>query len=75
MRRIEHIEDLGVQDTDGAPTETVARSRVWPEYRAHICPVALLGSDMVAFLVSMFLAFSLSGALGRSPYGSAPTTT
>ncbi len=62
MRRIERI------DLDA---DTRLAAKAWPEYRAHICPAALLCSDMFAFLLSMFLSFSLAGALGRSPYGRA----
>ena len=80
-RRIEfeYIEDVtSAEAAPGvAPASSGRRSRVltgaktWPEYRAHICPVALLASDLAAFLVAMFLAFSLTGGLGRSPYGRA----
>ena len=66
MRRIEYIKDLEFGSRPGT-----APAKTWPEYRSHVCPVALLGSDLVALLVSTFLAFMLTGGLGRSPYGRA----
>src|SRR4051812_9576316 len=54
-----------------AEPDTQTTVKTWPEYRAHVCPAAMVGSDMVAFLLSMLLSFSLAGALGRSPYGRA----
>jgi UDP-galactose-lipid carrier transferase len=62
MRRIERMEDLM------ASTATPVHGRARTGWRAHICPVALLGSDLTAYLVVIFLAFSMSGARGISPY-------
>ena len=63
MKRIEHIEFLPF----GAGP--LPRAKTWPEYRAHVCPAALLGSDLVAFGVTMFVAFAITGPLGTSPFG------
>jgi UDP-galactose-lipid carrier transferase len=55
MKRIERIEDL-ISDQRSSGT---AKRRF--EYRGHVCPIALVGSDLVAFLLAVSLAFWLSG--------------
>jgi UDP-galactose-lipid carrier transferase len=67
MRRIERIEAL----ESGACSRPIS-VRAKTEWRARICPIALLGSDVLAFLVAVSLAFSLAGVLDRPGYGPAP---
>jgi Undecaprenyl-phosphate galactose phosphotransferase WbaP len=60
-RRIEPTEDLD-------PTSGGRRGRTLAEWRAQACPVALVSADLVAFLVAVSLAFSLTAAAAPSPY-------
>jgi len=66
MRRIERIEVLESKSCSrpAAPRLT--------SYRAHICPVAILISDLLAFMLAVSLAFWLSGVVYHPGYGPEP---
>jgi undecaprenyl-phosphate galactose phosphotransferase len=65
IRRIEPIEDL----VSGARSPAAAaRAKTRAEFRLHVCPAALLCSDLAAFMLAISLAFWLTAASVRSPY-------
>src|SRR5258708_29891765 len=68
MKRIERIEDLVANTMTPVPTSF---GKALPGYRAHICSLAILGSDLFAFLAAVLLAFSITTARGTTLYGRA----
>jgi UDP-galactose-lipid carrier transferase len=67
MKRIERIEAL-----ESDARTRLSRARPRPETRARVCPVALIGSDLLAFLLTVALAFWLAGSIAPAAYGPAP---
>ncbi len=65
MKRIERIETLE-SDACSRP------SRAKAEWRARVCPIALLASDVLAFVLAVSFAFWLTAEMGHAGYGPAP---
>jgi len=68
MKRIDPIVNLV---PEAGPPGTAARSRARSGFRLHVCPAALLGFDLIAFLIAVSLAFSLTGTSVQSPFARA----
>jgi len=68
FKRVAHSDDIAIGRTawNAAP---VARRGAG---LARLCPVALLGSDVLASLLAVALAFMLTGSLGTGSLGRAP---
>lgn len=69
MKRIERIEHL---ISEARSREMTARAKWRFGCRTHVCTIATLGSDLIAFALAVSLAFWLAGVLGRSEHGPAP---
>src|SRR5258708_1512355 len=70
IRRIEHIEDLM---SDARSSRTATRSKIRPELRARVCPLALAVSDLAAFMLAISIGglVTITPASVRSPFAQA----